>query len=401
FFRDEVLWALPQTDEQAEALQGLLNTTEVILWQPVVVENIRKDREVHFYVRASGINGIKAQLRQLTIQYKVLMGDVQGLIEKQIINDTVNPRRSSSYYENYHSMKEIYHWMEEIVKAHSDLLQKIYIGSSYEKRPLYVLKLSKSQEKSKRAIWIDCGIHAREWISPAFCLWFIGHAIHVRERDQNMTTLLEHFDFYVMPVMNVDGYEYTWSHPSNRLWRKSRSSHGNSKCIGTDMNRNFDAHWCGEGASPYECQETYCGPYPESEPEVKAVARFVRDHKDIIKAYITMHSYSQLVLFPYSYTMDKSKDHDELESLARKAAKAIKRTTKKTYRPGAGAQTIYLAPGGSDDWAYDLGIKYSFTIELRDTGTYGFLLPSKEIKPTCLEALSAVKEIAQHVLQNL
>lgn len=62
---------------------------------------------------------------------------------------------------------------------------------------------------------------------------------------------------------------------------------------------------------------------------------------------------------------------------------------------------VDLAPGGSDDWAYDLGIKYSFTIELRDTGTYGFLLPPEEIRPTCLEALSAVKEIALHVLQNL
>lgn len=71
----------------------------------------------------------------------------------------------------------------------------------------------------------------------------------------------------------------------------------------------------GPGASHSECQETYCGPYPESEPEVKAVARFVRDHKDTIKAYITMHSYSQLVLFPYSYTMNKSKDHEELVSL--------------------------------------------------------------------------------------
>ncbi|NXV03879.1 CBPB2 Carboxypeptidase, partial [Cettia cetti] len=401
FFSDEVLWALPQTDEQVEALQDLLNTTEVILWQPVVVENIKKEREVHFYVRASNINSIKTQLRQLTIQHKVLIGDVQGIIEKQTVNDIVNVRGSSSYYENYHSMKEIYLWMEEVVQVHSDFLQKIYIGSSYEKRPLYVLKISKSKENSKNAIWIDCGIHAREWISPAFCLWFVGHAIDVRDRDQTMTTLLEHFDFYVMPVINVDGYEYTWSHPSNRMWRKSRSSHGNSKCIGTDMNRNFDAHWCGPGASHSECQQTYCGPYPESEPEVKAVARFVRDHKDTIKAYITMHSYSQLVLFPYSYTTNKSKDHEELESLAQKAAEAIKRTTRKTYRPGAGAQTIYLAPGGSDDWAYDLGIKYSFTFELRDTGTYGFLLPSQQIRPTCLEALSAVKEIAQHILQNL
>ncbi|NXH15680.1 CBPB2 Carboxypeptidase, partial [Bucco capensis] len=399
--RDEVLWALPQTDTQVEALQELLNSTQVILWQPVVVENIQKEREVHFYVRAASISSLKAELRQLAIQHRVLVGDAQGLIEKQTINDTANPRSSSSYYENYHSMREIYHWMEEVVKAHSDLLQKIYIGSSSEKRPLYVLKLSRSQGTPKSAIWIDCGIHAREWISPAFCLWFIGYAIHVRERDQSMTALLEHLDFYIMPVVNVDGYEYTWSHPSNRLWRKSRSAHGSSKCVGTDMNRNFDAHWCGKGASPYECHEIYCGAYPESEPEVKAMARFIRDHKELLKAYISMHSYSQMVLFPYSYTMEKSKDHEELDSLAKKAARAIKRTTKKTYRSGASAQTIYLAPGGSDDWAYDLGIKYSFTMELRDTGTYGFLLPPHEIKPTCLEALSAVKEIAQHVLQTL
>ncbi|NWI13176.1 CBPB2 Carboxypeptidase, partial [Crypturellus soui] len=398
--RDEVLWALPQTDGQVEALQNLLNTTEVILWQPVTVEYIKKENEVHFYVNASLINSIKAELRRLNITHKVLVQDVQALIEKQTINDTVNPRSSSSYYENYHSMKEIYFWMDEMVKTHSDLLQKIHIGSSYEKRPLYILKLSKSQERAKNAIWIDCGIHAREWISPAFCLWFIAHTVYFHERDQIMSRLLEHFDFYVMPVVNVDGYEYTWSDPSKRLWRKSRSSHDNSKCIGTDMNRNFDAQWCGKGASSYACHETYCGPYPESEPEVRAVARFLRNHKDILKAYITMHSYSQMVLFPYSYTTNRSKDHDELDGLANRVAKVIKRTTRKTYKPGAGAHTIYLAPGGSDDWAYDLGIKYSFTFELRDTGTYGFLLPPHEIKPTCVEALAAVKEIAKHILHN-
>uniref|UniRef100_A0A8B9QR68 Carboxypeptidase B2 n=1 Tax=Anas platyrhynchos TaxID=8839 RepID=A0A8B9QR68_ANAPL len=362
-----------------------LETLQVILWQPVVVEYIKKNMEVHFYVAASSINSTKANLEKLGIQHRILMGDVQELIQKQTINDTMNPRSSSSYYQTYHSLKE--------VRFHSDLLEKIHIGSSYEKRPLYVLKLSKGQGNPKSAIWIDCGIHAREWISPAFCLWFIGHT---------MTTLLHHFDFYVMPVINVDGYEYTWSHPSNRLWRKSRSQHGNNRCIGTDMNRNFDAQWCGKGASPNDCYEIYCGPYPESEPEVKAVARFIRDHKDIIKAYITMHSYSQLVLFPYSYTMKKSKDHDELVSLpASLRFTFISEPLILLARLRYTHHFMYLAPGGSDDWAYDLGIKYSFTIELRDTGTYGFLLPPEEIRPTCLEALSAVKEIALHVLQNL
>lgn len=46
----------------------------------------------------------------LSLLFRVSMANVQELIEKQTINDTVNPRRSSSYYENYHSMKEVRHF---------------------------------------------------------------------------------------------------------------------------------------------------------------------------------------------------------------------------------------------------------------------------------------------------
>lgn len=59
------------------------------------------------------------------------------------------------------------------------------------------------------------------------------------------------------------------------------------------------------------------------------------------------------------------------------------------------------AAGGSDDWAYDLGVKYSFTFELRDTGRYGFLLPESQIQPTCEETMLAVKYIAAYVQKNL
>ena len=62
---------------------------------------------------------------------------------------------------------------------------------------------------------------------------------------------------------------------------------------------------------------------------------------------------------------------------------------------------VDLAPGGSDDWIYDLGIKYSFTIELRDKGKYGFLLPERYIRPMCSEALAAVAKIASHVIRNV
>lgn len=56
-----------------------------------------------------------------------------------------------------------------------------------------------------------------------------------------------------------------------------------------------------EGASSHPCDDTYCGPFPESEPEVKAVAKFLRKNKKRIKAYISIHAYAQMLLYPYSY----------------------------------------------------------------------------------------------------
>lgn len=66
------------------------------------------------------------------------------------------------------------------------------------------------------------------------------------------------------------------------------------------------------------------------------------------------------------------------------------------YRVGAAANTLYPASGGSDDWAKGHGkFKYAYTIELRDNGRYGFVLPASYIKPTATEALAAVRVIAE------
>lgn len=56
-----------------------------------------------------------------------------------------------------------------------------------------------------------------------------------------------------------------------------------------------------EGASTHPCDDTYCGPFPESEPEVKAVSQFLRKHKKHMRAYISIHAYAQMLLYPYSY----------------------------------------------------------------------------------------------------
>lgn len=65
------------------------------------------------------------------------------------------------------------------------------------------------------------------------------------------------------------------------------------------------------GASANSCTETYHGPYPNSEPEVRSIVDFVKSHGNI-KAFISIHSYSQLLLYPYGYTDTPAPDQQEL-----------------------------------------------------------------------------------------
>lgn len=54
--------------------------------------------------------------------------------------------------------------------------------------------------------------------------------------------------------------------------------------------------------------------------------------------------------------------------------------------------------GGTKDWTYGvLGVKYSYALELRDQGRYGFALPANQIIPTGLETFAAIKEMAKQM----
>ncbi|XP_076580257.1 carboxypeptidase B2 [Chaetodon auriga] len=395
--RDQILSITPKTQEQADILKNVSTQYETALWQPVSPQYIKEETQVHLFVPANSSDIIKDLLQKHTITHEVLLANANELIEMQMRNDSTDPRSSSTFYDRYHSLEDIYYWINRTHQDNPGTIKVILIGSSSEKRPLYVLKLSLNDRPNKKAMWIDCGIHAREWISPAFCLWFVQYSLSFYKQNQDITNILDNMDVYVLPVMNPDGYHHTWT--ANRMWRKNRSINSNG-CIGVDLNRNFDANWCTEGASHDPCTETYCGVFPESEPESQAVADFLRSHKDSVQLYLSMHSYSQMLLFPYSCTLDEADNHKDLLEMAKEAAEKIRRYYRNTYRYGAGAKTIYLAPGGSDDWAYNLGIKYSFTFELQDRGRYGFLLPPSHISPACNEALIAVKTIALKVMEK-
>lgn len=64
-------------------------------------------------------------------------------------------------------------------------------------------------------------------------------------------------------------------------------------------------------------------------------------------------------------------------------------------------RVCFLFAGASDDWAKGVAsIKYAYTIELRDRGTYGFLLPATQIVPTAREIWAGIRAIARLVTCN-
>lgn len=81
-----------------------------------------------------------------------------------------------------------------------------------------------------------------------------------------------------------------------------------------------------------------------------------------------------------------------LQSLASGAVAAIKAVYGTVFRSGPICSTIYQATGSSVDYVNDVSkAQYTFTTELRDTGTYGFVLPADQILPSAVEAFAGVR----------
>ncbi|XP_029472841.1 carboxypeptidase A2-like isoform X2 [Rhinatrema bivittatum] len=329
-----------------------------------------------------------------------MIEDLQVMLDEEKAGMEFNRKleRSTSHFNlaTYHTLDAIYTELDALASEYPNLVSKLQIGTSYEGRPLYVLKFS-TGGTNRPAVWLDCGIHSREWVTQATGLWTAHKLVSDYGKDSSITSLLNNLDIFLLIVTNPDGYAFT--HTSNRLWRKTRSKIAGSRCIGVDPNRNWNAGFGGPGASKDPCSDSYHGPQAESEVEVKSVVNFIKEHGNI-KAFISIHSYSQLLMFPYGYKCTNAAHYSELNAVAKSAASALTSLYGTAYKVGPICTVIYQASGGSIDWSYDYGIRYSFAFELRDTGRNGFLLPANQIIPTAEETWLGLKKIFQHVQDN-
>ncbi|XP_059478461.1 carboxypeptidase B-like [Neocloeon triangulifer] len=395
----QVLRVEAVSEHQKEVLRKMQEEQKLDTWLNPAAGRTHVD----IMVPAPALDVVKDQLRNVSATFRVMISDVETAIKDE------NPSLSEEEEEelagrqghrftlqSYHRVADIHGYLDYLAQTYPDICSVQTIGSSVEGRPIKMIKISSSKSRSERAtkpaFYIDGGIHAREWISPAS----VGYIIKELTENRDSNTFADKVDFYIVPVVNPDGYEHT--HNGVRLWRKNRKDASKGRCAGTDLNRNFGYKWGGAGSSHDPCQEIYAGSAPFSEPETQAIRNFVSNLGTSVRAYVTFHSYGQYILYPWGYDKKVPPDYADLDRVGKKAAQNMRQVGGASYTVGNSASLLYAASGGADDWAKGgPRVKYTYTIELRDRGRFGFLLPAQYIQPTGREAFAAIKTISEEI----
>ncbi|KAH7728536.1 Peptidase M14 [Aphelenchoides avenae] len=378
-------------------------------------------------------------LNENGFDFKITIDDVQRLIlqrekpKPSTVGNSTDPvlasffikrmkdessRNQAKYgFGDYHSYDEMLRWMDDIERFYPRMAKVFTIGTTYEGRPIKGIKIgSPIEDTSKRAVWIDGGMHAREWAAIHTALYFIEQLISQYNVDPKLTEYVNTLSFYFVPVANPDGFEYSRSDvtPQTRFWRKNRGPQVCKKdrwrrercCGGVDLNRNFDFHWGETGSSNDLCSDIFQGTSAFSEPESRAIRDKILspELRGKVDAFITLHTYSQMWIHPYNHERKAfPADILDLQQVGKRGVRAIESMYGTKFRFGTGADILYPSSGGSDDWAKAKGgVKYVYLLELRpgEEEWDGFLLDRRQLIPTGRETWEGIKVVIDAVLAN-
>nr|CAD7425784.1 unnamed protein product [Timema monikensis] len=118
---------------------------------------------------------------------------------------------NSNHLVDSEMVSEVNKYMDLLARSYPELVSIEEIGRTHENRTLRVLRISTARHgrRHRKAILIDGGIHAREWVAPAMVLYVVNQIVEHRSSNGEM---LEGVDWFALPVVNPDGYEFTHSY---------------------------------------------------------------------------------------------------------------------------------------------------------------------------------------------
>lgn len=308
-------------------------------------------------------------------------------------------------FECYPTVEETLQAGGDLASQYNEIAEWVDIGDSWQKAnglggyDLMVLKITNQEiTTTKPVLFIHSSMHAREYTPAALTLNFAREMLANYENNADYRWIIDQHEIHILFHMNPDGRKIAETQISQRKNTNQNYclSGQASGRIGVDLNRNFSFFWNSVpgGSSGNVCDQTYRGPVAESEPETQAVSNYIRSlfpdvrgeldtdaaPLDTAGMHLDIHSYSQLVLWPYGHTEALSPNNDGFVALGNKLA---------WYNNYTPQQSVGLYPtdGTSDDVSYgELGIA-AFTFELGNAFFEECSAYTNTIRPDNLNAL--------------
>jgi carboxypeptidase T len=268
----------------------------------------------------------------------------------------------------------------------------ITIGNSLHGSPIKALKISSNpavNDPAKGDVVFVALHHAREWISVEMALYLADQLLARYSTDASLQADMNNLQIWIVPVVNPEGYQFTQT-PANRFWRKNRRDNGDGT-FGVDLNRNWGYQWgLLSGSSATTSDDTYHGTGAFSEPEVAVVRNFLNGLTNF-KSFISYHSYSELYLRPWAYTVSDPPGESTLRSIAQRNISRIAAVHGHTY-----SENIwYTSSGEATDYIWQEKRVAAFTPELRPSPSApgGFAPAPTEIIPCAEENYPAARAL--------
>ncbi|WP_171109985.1 MULTISPECIES: M14 family metallopeptidase [Streptomyces] len=349
------------------------------------------------------VSGRADQIRKLRAQgYEI--APLGAVPDRSAGEDDVRLYDFPSADSRYHNYAEMTSEINSVVAANPGIASQRVIGTSYQGRNIVAIKISDNvgTDEAEPEVLFTHHQHAREHLTVEMALYLLRELTSDYGTDSRVTNMVNGREIWIIPDLNPDGGEYDIATGSYRSWRKNRQPNSGSSYVGTDLNRNWNYRWgCCGGSSGSPSSDTYRGSAPESAPEVKVVANFVRSRvvggTQQIKAGIDFHTYSELVLWPFGYTYSDTAPGMTADDRNAFAAVGQKMAASNGYTPEQSSD-LYITDGSIDDYLWGSQKIFGYTFEMYPRGFSGggFYPPDEVIERETSRNRDAVLQLLEN-----
>ena len=298
-----------------------------------------------------------------------------------------------TFYGGYRTVQGHLKFMKDLADAYPELVKMYDFGETWKGQDkLRVICVTANADQScqmdpdveKPRLLLTAQTHARE-ITTSELMWRTEtYLIDGYGKKADATSLLNGTEIWIVNNVNPSATKFVeqgiteeGTGSTSPAWQRKtlNDEYSDTPCgevyanrqEGIDLNRSFDIAWGEVGTSPDPCDQTYGGPEAASEPETTAQVELAnalfRDQRDESEgwdeaaplntsgSFINFHSYSNLVMPPWSHWLQRTANDEGLRSLS------FRLSHYNGYETGQSSEILYPSSGGTDDWTYqNLGV---------------------------------------------